>query len=365
MLLLYGRTTSYVWGDNDNGEFGQCSPAHSNVPVVGPSFAAAVEVAGENTVWRATDSNGLITSWGGPRYVGYSPPLPYTTNSGGSCRPTVLETCKGAPTQPITCLRTTQQNPDATYVAANHVGNNAGNQPTPTDIGEYGATTTIDAMQFGYGGRIVFDGQYRVRGTVRFINGTFELRPGTIFYVDGRSGQRDTDVLLADYYGRQYQESTFIQIENATMTLKGAQLEAACERAWGGIRLLTKGRIRTEADRPSGQRCALRDAFLGIDCGGYSTSSGSTFNGEYYLNETDFQNNLLSIYDLYKGVALANEGVHYCSFSTTYPNVKSPLNDPTMNGYFWGIHFWGWMMPTPTRMLTIRRPVSTIIPFTT
>lgn len=321
--LRYGLGDTYVWGDNTNGELGICGPAQEPMPVRGHRFASSVLPVGEGTVFRATDQSGSVFTWGGPEYVGYSPSPFAQTPSGGSCQPTALEICQGAPTQPLQCIQAVQQNAGATYDAANHLGPGA----APTDIGYYGVTTTIDANTFGYGGRVIFDGQYRVRGTVRLINGNFEMRPGTIFYVDGLSGQTLPSTISDPYYDR----STFVRVKQATLLMRGARMLASCDRAWGGLQLRNNGRLRTEMDAATELRCGFSDAFFAVDASIYDFTNGNAPNAcEYYLNQTDFIDNLQGIRDWFRrGAARAGEGVHYCTFTTAFPTVKFPFNHET------------------------------------
>lgn len=213
-----------------------------------------------------------------------------------------------------------QQNAGATYDAANHLGTGT----NPTDIGQYGALTIIDANQYGYGGRVVFDGQYRLRGTVRLINGTFELRPGTVFYASGRSGRLLPGVSSADYQAH----TVFIEVENATLEMRGATIEAACDLSWGGIRLFDNGIIRTDADPGTGRRCAIKDAWVAVNATAQTdlTQYFTAFKCQYYLNQTDFLNNSIGVNDQGKGgVARAGEGVHRCSFSIDVASLRFPF----------------------------------------
>ena len=107
----------------------------------------------------------------------------------------------------------------ATYVVANHLSGSF----TASDIGTTGVTVVIDAGLW-YGGTVVFSGAYHVRGNVRFVNGTFELRPGTVFYVEGLSGQF--------YPSTTNPIPTSIDVERANLELVGAVLLSTCPRAW-------------------------------------------------------------------------------------------------------------------------------------
>lgn len=187
LALLWGGQTS-VWGSNANGEFGICGPTQQLTAIAGPQFDSHfVRIAGAGTVFKAADLDaGVFYTWGGPAYLGYQPAPGSTTPSGGSCRPTPIETCDVSSSQPVSCPpQAYVQRNGATYVAAHHLPSGS----PGTDIGAYGASTTIDARLHGYGGKVVFSGVYHVRGNLRLIGGEFELRPGTVFVVDGVSGQ--------------------------------------------------------------------------------------------------------------------------------------------------------------------------------
>ncbi len=235
------------------------------------------------------------------------------------------------------CSPVYAQNSGATYVAANHLTGTFG----PADIGASGVTTTIDAGLF-YGGTVVFSGTYAVHGDVRFVNGTFELRPGTVFYVEGLSGKSVPNPPYPPI-----EASTFLDVENANLELTGAKLLATCPRAWGGVRLGEYGRIRTQANPDfigPGGRCLIRDAEVGVDVrdpayGTYSTA-------EYYLNATDFVNNGIGLSDHHTYTARAGMGVHYCTFRTDAATLKAPIT--TANTPLIGVQLWIWDQPLGT-----------------
>ena|GEM_PF-2422325 len=340
LALFYGGTTM-VWGSNANGEFGVCGPQQELLPVRGYTFDdPATEIHGAGTVFTAL-VNGQVSTWGGPDYLGYTPAPDATTLTGGSCQPMGVETCQATSTQPVVCPpQAYNQRSGANYVAANHLPAGA----LPTDIGAYGTTTTIDARQFGYGGKVVFDGVYHVRGNVRLINGEFELRAGTEFIVDGVSGQTSAPSPGGSFVNYEYSRRTFIEVEDASVLMTGATLSANCDVIWGGLRLMNRGILRTEPDAsvtPS-RRCSIRDAFIGVeavDMGGGTAGNGNARStSEYYLTYTDFLNNSIGLADTFKGTAKANEGVHYCTFSTEGGTLKAPLNSLTQGFYFFGIY---------------------------
>lgn len=207
------------------------------------------------------------------------------------------------------CSPVFQQTSAANYVASYHLSGSFG----AADIGVSGSTTVIDISS--YSGRLLFSGRYHVRGNVRFINGTAEMLPGTVFDVEGLNGQTIP--------GTSFQDNTTIEVEDAALELTGAVIQSTCPRAWGGIKLLDYGRIRTRADATAG-RSSIRDAIVGIDVTPQSYQYSTYSTGEYYLNGTDFVNNGTGVYDYFKSVARAGEGAHYCTFSAD-ANIKAPL----------------------------------------
>lgn len=325
-FLPYANAT-FTWGSNDYGELGNCEVASSLTPQDGPTFPNLVNITGAGTVFTAV-GGGTTSTWGGPdsqSYLGYPPDLDnYPTSPyGGSCQPQAIEVCAASPVQPVACVHSYFHNTEngANYDYTVSLPGNS--TAVASDIGEYGVTTTIDASA-DYGGQVIFDGIYHVRGNVRFIGGTFDLMPGTVFYVDGLSGQygTPTDDQYPDEY--EYDRRTFIEVENATLHLMGARLDASCGQVWGGVRLLSSGIIITDED---GQRSAICNAFIGVD----AVSMGSvdtpvTGNSEYYLNATDFTNNHVGLHDETKYQANSGEGAHYCTFSMDPATAKAPFN---------------------------------------
>jgi hypothetical protein len=165
---------------------------------------------------------------------------------------------------------------------------------------------------------------YHVRGNVRFTNGTVDLQPGTSFIVEGLNGQNIPTTT--------YPDNTVIEVENANLELTGAGISSSCSRAWGGIRLLGYGRIHTRANAAvtaAAGRSFIRDAWIGVHV--VAPDNGRS-TGEYYLNDTDFVNNDTGVFDYYKTVARAGEGIHRCTFSTD-ANIKTPL----VGGYSTGV----------------------------
>ena len=300
VILVDGR--SMVWGSNANGEFGVCSPTQALTAVAGPLFSGpGVLVTGAGVVFTANDQ-GNVSAWGGPDFLGYEPAPGTTTPSGGSCLPTALPACLGG-SQPVSCpAQKYRQNEGATYVAANHLPAQIIGGVSASDIGAYGTRTTIDASQFNYGGKVVFDGRYHVRGTVRLTGGEFELRPGTVFVIDGLSGE-PPPVASPNNVMR-----SAIEVESASLLLTGATLQANCDVMWAGVRLLNQGIIRTESSAENliaPRRSSISDAEIGVEAVVAYDANGSYVRStsEYYLTNTDFTNNSLGLSDLLKNVA--------------------------------------------------------------
>ena len=152
---------------------------------------------------------------------------------------------------------------------------------------------------------MTFDGAYHVRGDVQFVNGTVRLLSTTVFYVDGSSGQQRNPP---------YNNRTTIDVQNATLRLSGATLQANCPDAWGGVTLTGTGKIYTEAV-VSGKRTyrpVIRDANIGVHSFTPDWTIANT--NEYYLSQTDFRNNDTGLYDLVKGTAQPGEGARNCTF---------------------------------------------------
>nr|WP_317191881.1 T9SS type A sorting domain-containing protein [Hymenobacter rubidus] len=297
-----GNTAASVWGDNYYGGLGVSVPAFAYSPVNGPAFPANTQVQGQSDLFTSIEPNGTVKTWG--LYpLGYTPANPGP--NGGSTQPTTpTGLCPSVPpgvTFPA-CgpQRAYFQRSGATYVAALH-----GNTTSPAEIGTYGTTTVIDASQPPYNGTVAFDGVYHVRGDVQFINGTVHLLPTTVFYVDGSSGQSRNPP---------YNNGTTLDVQNATLRLFGATLQANCPDPWGGVTLTGNGKLYTEATAVGKRtyRPVIRDARTGV----YSFTPDWTIanTNEYYLSQTDFLNNDTGLYDLVKGTAQPGEGARSCTF---------------------------------------------------
>ncbi len=204
------------------------------------------------------------------------------------------------------------QNAAATYVAPPGIG--------PADLGLLGSITTIDASAAPYGGRVVFDGTYHVRGTVHLQNGTFELRPGTTFLVDGASGlpynnaSADTD-------------QTTLVVQRAGLELSGATLRTSCTGAqWGGVWLDSKGTIRTEA--ANGIRSQISGAQTGVN---------SRAGNEYYLADTNFLHNTVGLYEFSSNKnAQPRAGAMGCVFQDGLYGILLAEKDYQRNAVFGG-----------------------------
>jgi hypothetical protein len=204
------------------------------------------------------------------------------------------------------------QNAAATYVAPPGIG--------PADLGLLGSITTIDASAAPYGGRVVFDGTYHVRGTVHLENGTFELRPGTTFLVDGASG-------LPYKPGSGDTDQTTLVVQNASLELSGATLRASCVGTqWGGVWLERRGIARTQAR--GALRCRIQDAKTGVD---------SRADNEYYLADTDFWHNDCGLRELAADKrAVGGEGVQNCTFRAGLYGIVLEEGDYDQYGRLYG-----------------------------
>lgn len=204
------------------------------------------------------------------------------------------------------------QNAAATYVAPAGIG--------PADLGLLGGITTLDASAAPYGGRVVFDGTYHVRGTVHLQNGTFELRPGTTFLVDGASGLPSNNA-SADT------DQTTLVVQRASLELSGATLRTSCTGAqWGGVWLDGRGTIRTKA--ANGIRSQISGAQTGVT---------SRADNEYYLTGTDFLHNTVGLYELSSNKdAQPREGAMGCVFQDGLYGILLAEGDYQRNAVFGG-----------------------------
>ena len=218
------------------------------------------------------------------------------------------------------------QGPDGTY--SNPLGG------PDHELGDSDPTqpvTRIDAR----GGRIVFEGLYHVVGPVEFVNGKFELTPGTVFYVEGGKGPSGSWPVVpqgqqcyADVLGGDH----FIQLfvgQDATLVLDGATLTADCDEMWGGVELVDNGTLYTQTSAGSKQRARISEARVGVLLGTPCRSDGAA----YYLTSTDFYN------DTYGVVALGNDHlmgtscrVTDCHFSSDHTQRLWPDNSSTYGG---------------------------------
>ena len=90
-----------------------------------------------------------------------------------------------------------------------------------------------------------------------------------------------------------------------------------------GVELGLDGIIRTDANLATGQHSLIRDAFIAVNStGGYAANTNypnpSLDKSQYYLNNTNFVNNLVGLNDYYKGVAQAGKECIIATFIPTF-----------------------------------------------
>ena len=214
------------------------------------------------------------------------------------------------------------QNAAATYVApAGQAAYELGKpfkQPWVQNYTDYSQTfTVIDASQAPYGAAtnntVTFDGSYHVKGNLRLTNGTFILKPGTTFYVDGY-GHSTGDA-----------ERNVIDVDNGALYLNGATLRATCDEMWGGLEANEHGSIYAASG--GGQRTIIRDAQAGLSRLADESSPYSPIaqDSHLYIADTDLLNNDVAVLD---GLRIATypqpDYFHNCSFRTD--QTASPLS---------------------------------------
>lgn len=305
--------STYVWGSNNFGGLGQTTPAQAISPIPGPSFSPGVQIIGHGWGFMSLETSGVVKKWGIDA-LGYVPAAPGPI--GQSYVPTTpTGLCPAVPTASFPAcgqLRAYYQQGTANYRAVLH-----NCWESPAEIGTFGQLTTIDVSQSPYNGTLTFDGYYRVRGNVRFINGNVTLAPGTVFYIESNNGGVYT----------QYDDSRLVSIvfENGTLTLNGATMQASCPTApWLGIYMTGPNcRLVTNAGPTGTTPSVLRDAQECVVNGG----------GTLRLDQTYFFNNLVSVLE-YPHVAQATpaEGITGCRFEVN-PNLGGPLAAGAFNRF--------------------------------
>ena len=281
---------TYVWGDNTYGGWGIAKPGFAQVPIPGPTFSPNAQLDGDAHMFTSTERTGTVKTWG-LFPLGYAPAAPLP--AGGSdvpTTPTGMPLAVPAADFPTSGpLRAYYLNPAATYVAAQH-----GYTVSPAEVGTFGLLTVVDASRPPYNGTVVFDGVYHLRGDVQFINGRFEARPGTVFYVNGLSG-RPTD-----------SQRTVLEAQHGTLLLTNTEFKAQDDEPWQGIALTQGTELRTfGAGKYQRQHSIIRDAWVGV----YNTADS-----HYYLYATDFINNGVSVMDAPRTDVRAGEGAQACRF---------------------------------------------------
>ena len=133
---------------------------------------------------------------------------------------------------------------------------------------------------------VVFDGIYHVVSPVEFQDGVFDVRPGTVFYVDGGPNW------ALDIYGPCYsigdplRNRLKIRIgEDARVKVTGGTFTTTCDEQWGGIELLANAELATYADKS--RRSEISHASVGVLLGTPCQSDDANC----LLTGTDFINN--------------------------------------------------------------------------
>jgi hypothetical protein len=180
-----------------------------------------------------------------------------------------------------------------TYPAAAQVTSPPDCNNTPAynyTIGNPLTTTDYDAG----GGLYTFaTGTYHVVGNIRFVNGKFEIKPGTKFYADGTNYTSKKTIVISGY-SLTIGKEAFLQADGALFTAACNNANPAAPKAstWKGIRF--------ESSQP-GQKLHLGgDCVVAYaECGVYvpPTVNGNTNNTQYEIWDTRFDQNLRHVVD--------------------------------------------------------------------
>ncbi len=175
------------------------------------------------------------------------------------------------------------------------------------------------------GPAMVFDGVYFVASPVEFQNGTFEVRPGTVFYAQGGIGPWPQRLFgsTTSCYIQPRDAFTVIRIgQNAQLLVNGATLTSTCNSQWGGIELVANGALETRADGRSRLRSEISQArvavLVGTPCNGGDNNC--------LLTDTDFKNNLYGVAS--EGFPSPRDpdrnGVKGCTFTSSLSQILGP-----------------------------------------
>ena len=268
------------------------SPAAQSTACGGPvRLEALCAGPGVALSWR-NNQTGVVTP-GNPVTLYPTASTTYSlivTGSGGvSPIPQPLTTVTvngGQPCIPVQCIHSYKQNAAGTYV------NPRGPTYSNAELGNPTPLAPITQLS----GNMVFDGIYHVVGPLELLTGKFDVRPGTVFYIDG--GRKFPGYRLKCFQNELDDHLRILVSGDAVLTVSGAEFTSTCDDMWGGIEVLDKGRLvitKDFAGKPK-RRSAINHARVAVMAGCDANNS----NGTYYLTGTDFKN------DTYGVVALGN-----------------------------------------------------------
>ncbi|RTQ53573.1 hypothetical protein EJV47_02190 [Hymenobacter gummosus] len=276
-----------------------------------------------------------------PRYGLSNPtsPNPQVLQVGGTINYTLTVTINGQSFTDVVTVNgsgvcpcnhpyTHQGGPANSYQAAQH---NAGNQPY--EIGVAGQVTTIDISQSPYNGQVIFDGTYHVLGPVKFENGEAVLRQGTTFYFD--ADQPPSALLQPSCHsaiGINEYASRLYAGKESTLRLEGATLTSTCEQLWGGVTLISGGKLHLmPVSAQQSKRNEISHAYVGVLVEGYCSDAAQP---EYYVHDTDIFNCRFGLFDVVRTQVVPGEGVQGCLFSSNPATMLAPFRPNANGGYY-------------------------------
>jgi hypothetical protein len=298
-----------------------------------PGQNAVVQYGGLNPVVPAVATTlQLNVLYNGVVYTANAAPYltTVTVNNGQPCIPPIPPACvHNYAAQPQSAA-----NPNR-YTASRHLSGSVNNY----DLGVAGQITTVDGAAYP-GKTVIFDGVYHVRGSIEFKEGSFFIKPGTVFYIDGQTNTNLNHCAPATNLLDRYTQLGVVQ--NAHLYLQGATLTATCQSMWGGVEVRDGGQLETSSglDPVTGQlrRSEISQARIGLVLGSPCSPAGVA-DSYYRIKETNFLNDTYGVTQLGNGAPhLDVEGVMNCTFSSTLAERLYPDNGASVPGPAGGVN---------------------------
>ncbi len=249
-------------------------------------------------------------------------PITYTltVRAGGQTFESSTTVSSPAPQTCPCALQAFRQNAGATYQAP------AGQQPYELGESNFNAAhiqNPTHVVVNGNGRTVVFDGIYHILSPIRFVNGIFEVRPGTVFYAEGGTRWGYPSLFSGCYQGQGL--DNFLQVivgKDALLRVRGGTFTSTCAGQWGGLELRDNGALETEADPATGRRCVVSQARVGVQLGNVCLATDANCS----LTGTDFLNNRYGVTSLGFSQApdLTRNRITDCTFASSLSAMLPP-----------------------------------------